>query len=143
MADIDLAPVADAGKRNKFSREQVKHKALIAALCASDPDIQTKGFWKAVERLADELDYWDAPRKGQFRPDAHKVNRQTCELEIHEVVNTHDVSERKLIEMGWLWGDMDAEAPDWHPVLFVHREGFAPKRVDLRQWYYRALGYAA
>ena len=136
------------GAQSRFTqtvnpRTQIKHRAMIAALCESDPLIQTRGFWKAVERLAEELGYWDLPRKGQFRPDAYKVNRQTCELEIHEIVNTHDVTRHKMLEMGWLWGDMDAESDEWRPVLFVHRDGFPVLRVDLCDWYHRALERAA
>lgn len=120
---------------------QLAHSALIADLCVSDPDIKTKGFWKAVIALSEDDE--EPVRKQPFLPDAYKINHATTEIEIHEIVRTNDVSHNKLLAMGALWGDFDCEASDWYPVLYVHREGFQPRRVDLCIWYHRALAEAA
>lgn len=120
---------------------QVAHSALIAGLCRTDPEIKTKGFWKAVIALSDDPD--EPVLKQPFLPDAYKINHATTEIEIHEIVRTNDVSHEKLLSMGWLWGDFDCEASDWYPVLYVHREGFQPRKVELCAWYHKALADAA
>lgn len=117
---------------------QVAHSALIAELCRTDPEIKTKGFWRAVIGLSADLDEPVARRA--FLPDAYKINHAQREIEIHEVVRTNDVTEGKLLELGALWGDFDCEPTDWYPVLFVHREGLQSRRVDLRTSYYNWLG---
>lgn len=124
-----------------YSGQQVAHSAMIDALCSADPEVKRKGFWKAVIALSDDPE--EPIIRRRFVPDAFKLNRDTMEIEIHEVVRTNDLTERKLKAMGWLWGDFDCEPTDWYPVLYVHREGYSPRRIDLCPWYYNALTDAA
>ena len=119
-------------------RSQARHTALIADLVASHPDMQTKGFWRAVRSLADELgaEIWDH----RFRPDAFRINRETQTIEIHEVVVSHDLPRRTLQMMGMFWFDWDCEGDhDWLPTLWVHREGAKPQEYDLCYWYHATV----
>lgn len=120
-----------------YPNAQVAHSAMIAQLSINDPEIRAKGFWRAVIALSDDLD--EPVRKQRFLPDAYKINHATHEIEIHEVVRTNDLTENKLTAMGLLWGDFDCEPTEWYPVLYVHREGFTPRQIDLCHWYHRAL----
>jgi hypothetical protein len=109
-----------------------RHEQAIRDLLASDPRIMRNGFWAAVSELADDLDY--EIRLGGFLPDAYRIDREACEIVMHEVVDHCDLAPKKLASIGDFWMDWDGEGDtDWLPTLFVHRLAYpvAPQEVDL------------
>ena len=115
-----------------------RHNLAIDSLCASKPGIQANGFWAAVEALAEELDY--SIRLNGFLPDAYEIDREACEIVMHEVVDSCDLSPDKLAKMGDFWMDWDGEGDtDWLPRLVVHRIDYPaqPYDVDLCAVFHR------
>ena len=118
------------------NKSQEKHSGMIDALAGSYPGMKRLGFWKAVGDLATELGCEVETRK-TFLPDAYRLNRETSEIEIHEVVRTHDLDHHKMKALGLMWEDWDCDAGhDWLPVLYIHRRSLPVQRVELSDYAY-------
>lgn len=124
------------------TRDQTRHKALIAKIVASDEGFQDSGFWAAMRSLSDEID-GDLPDKLSFIPDVFRISRHGKTVEIHEAVITHAPSLPALIEMGWLWFVFDGggwDAHGWKLRLFLHYPTAKdPSEVILSEYYHQLV----
>ena len=122
-------------------RSQDRHKSLLAHM-AQYRGLETKGFWKSLDRLAEDEDWFEAHRKQPFRPDAFKIDREARVVEIHEAVVTHPPSRRALLSMGCLWFDLDCE--EWDLCVYLHRaDQIAPVEIDMLHWYLQVVHISA
>lgn len=112
---------------------------MIAGLLANIPGLQKRGFWRTVIALAEEPQIDVELRKREFLPDAFRIDRESCVIEIHEAVNTHPPKRRALMAMGMLWYDFDSGGwgeEQWDVKLFLHRnDTLTPAEVDLGFWW--------
>lgn len=123
------------------------HKAPIADLCESHPEIETKGFWAAIKALPDAeyiqelMD--DDPRwvaDNRFVPDAWVIDTEARAVILFEVVSTHDVPRDKILKMIHLMWALDQDEYD----LFLIRHDMTGSRAyDLQGTHHDKHRYVA
>ncbi len=85
------------------------HTAMINALKAKYPDVQTHRFMKSLSSVGDYMgtllkEDREWRRMVAMVPDAYVIDREGFHVVVFEVVDTHDISAEKLAkieEIGW------------------------------------------
>lgn len=92
-----------ASADQKLSTPPTLHASLIADLISEFPEVQAKGFWKALRGLRNaqymqwlftDNAWWS--RAAKFTPDAFVIHEEKREIIIFEVVVSHDISTEKF-----------------------------------------------
>ena len=107
------------------------HNSLVQIILDTVPGAKAIGFWSDHDALCERLNLEGGYRQ-PFRPDAHRFNPETSEIEIYEVEVRSRLTPQKIAMLGDLWEWWDGEEEDWLPVLFVVDRFGSMSRLDLR-----------
>lgn len=119
-----------------------KHEALVESILAEIPGTKTRRFRAALNELCAELGMPAFDHLG-WLPDAYRINRQACEIELYEVEVHHSLPDWKIDALGEFWFEWDCYgAHDWLPVLIIVSRYGVRQRFDLKHADYRTGPFA-
>lgn len=109
------------------------HQRLTADVIRKFPSAQTRGFFKCLRAAIGD----DELERQTFVPDAFTIDADRREVTVFEVEVTCPISEKKLLDMGWLWFQLDAD--DWDlRLVTIDRRG-TPSEFDMLLAYREVL----